>query len=140
MSTVIMILIVTIAMSLLFTFFVGYASDFQQGQGSAGLELIEVEDVWFMKSPASCINVSMYNYGEVDVNITSVYLDDLPYHLYKYEGSLMTEISSVFVPSGGHADGVLVQVNWVHQENYHVKFVSERGASFEGVYWSPMES
>ncbi len=79
-STILMILIVTIAMSVLFSYTVGYSSSFQQGRGSSRLEMIEFEDVWFRsqtQTAAEHIIISIYNYGDLNVTIVNAYMDGL---------------------------------------------------------------
>ncbi len=46
-ATVLMILIVMAGMTILFAFIGAYAQSFQAGSGSAVLESLTVEDVWF---------------------------------------------------------------------------------------------
>ena len=130
-STILLILIVTIAMSTLFTFVVGYSSGFQQGLGSARLEMIEVEDVWFKpETPGKTefIIISRYNYGELNVTVVSVYMNGLPVSL---------EYRRVVVPPEGHVDLSTVDPKWDPFVRYHIRLVSERGSDFDVNWVSP---
>src|SRR3989304_638216 len=121
-SAVLMILVVMIGMSLLFAFFVNYARDFQTGSGSAVLESMVIEDVWFIGSTANA-NVTVYNVGKVDFNITSVYIDD------KLAVSLNLEIKTE------QHEMVTVPWDFEHGHSYSFKIVTTRGTAFEGEYW-----
>jgi flagellin-like protein len=129
-SNILLILIIVLGMSFAFAYLTGYVSDFQQGQGSAIMELIVVEDVWFRS--ATHINITLYNYGQVDVTVVSVYLDGLQ------------------VDFTGDSDGVLtlsleehgyLQVHptqpLAKSTSYNIKVVTERGSAFEGKYTAP---
>ena len=74
-SAVIMILVVMIGMSALFSFFVSYSKDYQIGSGSAVFEVVTVEDLWFKDS--NTVELWLLNYGKVDVKITDVYVNDV---------------------------------------------------------------
>ena len=119
-SAVIMILVVMIGMSALFVFFVTYARDFQMGSGSAVLESMTVEDVWFKNSTS--VELWVYNFGKVNVTITDVYVDsnsvakpDLTVAVGEHE---KIDVTSSFDP------GV----------SYRFKIVTARGTYFEGTY------
>jgi flagellin-like protein len=129
-SNILLILIIVLGMSFAFAYLTGYVSDFQQGQGSAIMELIVVEDVWFRST--THINITLYNYGQVDVTVGSVYLDGLQ------------------VDFTGDSDGVLTlsleEHGCVHvyptqplakSTSYKIKVVTERGSAFEGQYTTP---
>jgi flagellin-like protein len=74
LAAVLMILVVMTGMSLLFAFFVNYTADFQRKTGSAVLESITVEDVWFKS--ATHLEIWVYNFGKVSLNVTSLYIDN----------------------------------------------------------------
>jgi flagellin-like protein len=117
-SAVLMILVVMIGMSLLFAFFVNYTRDFQTGSGSAVLESMTIEDVWF-KSPSE-VEVWVYNVGKVNFTITSVYVDD------QFAGSFNLEVSP-----GKHGN---LTINFAFDSSPHFKIVTARGSAFEGEY------
>jgi flagellin-like protein len=116
-STVLMILVVMVGMSLLFAFFVNYTRDYQTGSGSAVLESMVIEDVWF----TSPTQVWVYNVGKVSLTITSVYVDD---HL---AGSPNIEIKT-----GQHE---MITVGSAYS-GCTIKIVTARGSTFEGTYYS----
>jgi FlaG/FlaF family flagellin (archaellin) len=124
LSTILLILIVAIGMSVAFGFFVNYVSDYQAGRGASVLELISIEDVWF-KADRATIDVWLYNYGKVEVKISTLYID----------GHSVT-LNNVNVPIGAHKD-LSVQTVWDYDVVYHLKFVTERGTVFEGNFASP---
>lgn len=132
LSTVLAILIVTLAMSAIFSYFVGYVTNFQQGRGSARQEMIEIEDIWFKPGPTKYIIISIYNYGELDVKIVSVYIN----------GLLVTAEDSnhqwpIMVHPKGLAEIRVVNFNWKPYIRYEFKIVSERGSSFGAESFPP---
>lgn len=130
-STILLILVVTIAMSTLFTYIVGYSSSFQQGRGSAGLEMIEVEDVWFkpqIQTKAEHIIISLYNYGDLNVTILTSYMNGLQIDM---------EQPRVTIPPGTHIDVSTINTNWNPYVRYHLRLVSERGSNFDADWVSP---
>ena len=79
-ATVLMILVVMIGMTILFAFVNVYASNFQAGSGSAVLESMTIEDVWFQnptQNPPNSIPVQLwiYNVGQTEFKIPTVYVD-----------------------------------------------------------------
>jgi flagellin-like protein len=125
-SAVIMILVVMIGMSALFAFFVNYSEDFQSGSGSAVLEAMTVEDLWF--KDGSTVEVWVYNYGKVDLKLSSIYVNDNPAADFTVTGA-----TDRIVVVGGHAQ-IIVTSSFVEDDSYSFKIVTERGTSFEGVY------
>jgi flagellin-like protein len=131
-TTVTLILVVVLGMSTLFAFFIEYVKDFQLGQGSSILELIEVEDVWFKDN--HLINITVFNLGKVDVKITSIYIDGEP---------------AVFSDSGNNDSYIEIRVGELssigaqppnpitNSTKYNFKLVTERGSLFESEYTSP---
>jgi flagellin-like protein len=145
LSSVLMILIVVIGMSLLFAFFVNYATDFQRGSGSSVLELIVVEDACFKNStssPSPSIELNVYNVGKVDSNITSIYVNDIrtpdPQVNSVYFHGKPVPGSPKIIPANGHANvTVPYPQGWKSHLVYDIKIVTARGSSFEGSYVSP---
>ena len=126
-SAVIMILVATIGMTILFAFFVNYARDFQVGSGSAVLESVVIEDVWFQDS--NTIQIWVYNAGKVSFNVTSVFIDDFRAEISFTDGIVKVgDHGRLFVkplPSMSPGD-----------ELYVMKFVTARGSAVEGsFYW-----
>jgi flagellin-like protein len=120
-STVLMILVVIIGMSLLFAFFVNYTRDFQTGSGSAVLESMTIEDVWFKGSTAE---VWIYNVGKVNFTITSVYVNDQ---------NTGFDPSSLEIAPGQHGN---ITIASAYSGNCTIKIVTARGSAFEGRYYS----
>jgi hypothetical protein len=125
-----MILIVVVGMSIAFAYFTDYVKNFQIGQGSSIMELIEVEDVWFKDQ--STISVTLYNYGPVSINIANLYINDRIVDFTNYNGLS----NNAEIPIGEHG---VVFVDYALNENtfYHFRIVSDRGSIFEGRYLSP---
>jgi hypothetical protein len=109
-------------MSVAFGYFVNFVRDYQTGRGGSVMELVSIEDVWF-KADNGTIDISLINYGKVDVNITSVYMDSQPVNF----------ASSGSIPVGEHGT-VTLNTGWMSGESYHFKLISERGSVFEGEY------
>ena len=117
-STVLMILVVMVGMSLLFAFFVSYARDFQTGSGSAVLESMTIEDVWFKGSNEAQIWV--YNVGKVDFYITSVYFNDQ-----------FVVNPNIEIKAGEHG---MIPIDFPYILPCTIKIVTARGSAFEGSY------
>jgi flagellin-like protein len=133
-SAVIMILIATIGMSVLFAFFVNYARDFQEGSGSAVLESMVIEDVWFKSS--SNIEIWVYNIGKVNFTISNVYINGFKVTIEEITGtsgtvevegheSLTVNPTMSGLPLMFEGDNV----------RYVLKLVTTRGSSIEGSYY-----
>ena len=117
LSTVLMILVVMVGMSLLFAFFVNYTRDFQTGSGSAVLESMTVEDVWFTNPNGP--QVWVYNVGKVSLTITSVYVDDQ-----------LDSSPNIEIKTGQHQP---ITVGSAYS-GCTIKIVTARGSAFEGSY------
>ena len=117
LSTVLMILVVITGMSLLFAFFVNYTRDFQTGSGSAVLESMTVEDVWFTNPNGP--QVWVYNVGKVSLTITSVYVDDQ-----------LDSSPNIEIKTGQHQP---ITVGSAYS-GCTIKIVTARGSAFEGSY------
>ncbi len=74
-STILMIMVVMVGMSLLFGALIVYSDSFQKGSGSAVLESITVEDVYFKSSSTNYVELTLFNTGKVDLKVTNVYID-----------------------------------------------------------------
>ena len=130
-STVLMILMVTIGMSLVFAYFVGFSRDFQLGPGSAVAELIEVEDVWFHDNK---ITINLYSYGKVDsVNVNTLYINDV--RVQDFTNVQLIKSSS---PLSQHGE-VTVADPFPDASGlpYRFRLVTKRGSVFETEYLKP---
>ena len=131
-TTVTLILVVVLGMSTLFAFFIEYVKDFQLGQGSSILELIEIEDVWFKDN--HLINITIFNFGKVDVKITAIYIDGEPAVFFDNENNT----SHIEIRVGKLSSiGVQPPNSITNSTKYNFKLVTERGSTFEGEYTSP---
>ena len=125
LGTVILVLIVVLGMSMVFAFFVDYVSDYQRGRGSSVMELLEIEDVYFKGS--SSIEVWLYNYGKIEVEIDTIYFDGLLVFDPDY---------SVEIRPDEHVK-VIVSSDWVPDLYYVFRIVTKRGSAVEREYRSP---
>jgi hypothetical protein len=121
LSTVLMVLVVMVGMSLLFAYIAFYSQNFHEGSGSAVLESITVEDVYF--TSANNANVTIYNTGKVDFVITSVYIDSVG-----ASTSLNLEVKQ------GQHEVLEVPGSFSHSQSYVFKLVTQRGTILEGTY------
>ncbi|MEE8323808.1 MAG: hypothetical protein V3R57_09330, partial [Candidatus Bathyarchaeia archaeon] len=71
-----MLLVIIIASSVAFSYVANYVGDYQSGRGAVLLQRLLFEDVWFKDNQ---IIITIYNYGKVSGNVTSVFID---YRLY----------------------------------------------------------
>jgi flagellin-like protein len=135
-STVIMILVVTIGMSIVFAYFVGFSRDFQLGPGSAVAELIEVEDVWFHYNQTTArweITITLYSYGKVDsVNVNTLYINDE--QVQDFNVQLIKSNS----PLSQHGKVTVDDPDqYTHGLWYNFRLVTQRGSVFETAYLKP---
>lgn len=123
-STVLMIMVVMIGMSLLFAYLVVYSDNFRAGSGSAVLESITVEDVYFINN--NQVNVTVFNTGKVDFVISSVYIDSLASSTSLNVEVKQGEHLTFQIPpaSGSFSSGT----------TYNFKLVTQRGTTLEGTY------
>jgi hypothetical protein len=125
-----MLLMVVIGMSITFAYFTIYVSDFQVGRGSAPMELIEIEDVWFTDNQT--IRITLYNYGRVDIRITSLFIDDILTEFNTGNGFNNT------LTLGVHThEEIFIPYTLTPNTSYQVKLVTHRGTAFSGKYISP---
>ena len=146
-----LILIVVMGMGLVFGFFVDYVGDYQRGSGSSVMELVEIEDVYFVED--NRVEVWLYNYGKIEFKVSTVYvnglllnmtedfvfanqssLDDLQVYLHVDENGFAE------VPPNVHAKfNVTLSQSWVFDTSYVFRFVTERGSAMEREYFSPIK-
>jgi len=129
LSTVILVLIVVIGMSFIFAFFVDYVRDYQQGRGSSVMELLEIEDVYFVAN--NTVEVWLYNYGEIDLEIDAVYVNGLSMNAT----TLYTDW--ILDPYDHEKFIVTLVYDWEPNSSYYFKFVTVRGSSVERSYYAP---
>lgn len=129
LSTVILVLIVVIGMSFIFAFFVDYVRDYQEGRGSSVMELLEIEDVHFFANDS--VEIWLYNYGEIDLEIDAVYVNGLSMNTT----TLYTDW--ILNPYQHKQFIVSFPYDWVSDFSYSFKFVTVRGSSVERSYYAP---
>jgi flagellin-like protein len=132
LSTVILVLIVVLGMSVVFAFFVDYVSDYQRGRGSSVMELVEIEDVYFKRlGEVDYVDVWLYNYGEIEVEVDAVYVDGLKMNISRFDDdfSLGLYEHKMF--------NVTLSGGWVSGGSYVFRFVTARGSAVEREYHSP---
>lgn len=146
LGTVILVLIVVIGMSAVFSFFVGYVSDYQSGRGSAVMELLEIEDVFFDSDDTGSVDVWLYNYGEIEVELDSVFVNGWPVDFVFYPASArelgdFDGNGAVDILTFSHAKYRLsLVVDWDDEDAkpVHVlRFVTKRGTIVEREYFTP---
>jgi flagellin-like protein len=128
-STVILVLIVVVGMSAVFTFFVDYVSDYQAGRGSSVMELLEIEDVRFVGNDS--MEVWLFNYGELDLKLDSVYVNRLNATLNYYSGDWSLN------PNQHKKFTVTLYDVWLPDGSYILRFITERGTAVEREYTAP---
>jgi flagellin-like protein len=144
-STVLLVLIVVIGMSAVFSFFVGYVSDYQSGRGSSVMELLEIEDVFFDSDDTSSVDVWLYNYGEIEVELDAVFVNGWPVNFTFYPASArelgdFDGNGAVDLLTFSHAKYRLsLQENWDADAKlvYVLRFVTKRGTIVEREYFEP---
>jgi flagellin-like protein len=130
-TTVLLILLVVWGMSFAFAYFINYVRDYQTGRGSAVLELICIEDVWFRDVNATApIEVWLYNYGDIAVTVTDLYVNGQP---LPFNGS----DDALTIPVGGHGKLTTTPFFVFSTTSYHFRAVTQRGSFTEGEYVSP---
>jgi len=121
-------------MSFTFAYLTGYVTDFQLGQGSAIMELIEYEDVWFRSIVQSLdrIDVTLYNYGKADVKVLSVYLDGL-------QANFTNTYNDVFLTLAikEHGSIRIYPPQSLDKDTVKIRIVTERGSAFDGQFTIP---
>lgn len=130
-GTILMILVVMVGMSVLFSALIVYSDNFQSGRGSSVLEDITVEDVFFNPPEhPGAVQLTIYNTGKVELTITNVYVD----------GRMVSISPEKFtLAQGAHEDknrNVLIVTGMTFEigKAYNFKIVTDRGTGFEGTY------
>ena len=133
-ATIILIMIVSIAGTLLFAYSSNYIQDLndqyqRNNQITIGTaqERFTVTTVWW-SGLDDFLNITVYNYGQNDIQITDVYVDGVQVSTYSFgrDTLILTEklLQIGFTSPVAIVDGV----------EYRITIVSKRGVS-EIVYW-----
>jgi hypothetical protein len=73
------------------------------------------------------VEIWLYNYGKIDLKITSVYVN-----------GLLVDFGPVEIAVGEHGRlTAYLASKWTSGTTYHVKLITERGSTFEGEHVSP---
>jgi flagellin-like protein len=132
-ATILMILIVMAGMTILFAFIGVYAQSFQAGSGSAVLESIAIEDVWFKSDIGDhYLYIWVYNTGKVDFTIDSIYVNSAPVTPTLYDSNHNPIEQTTPITIGSHIQ--IKVTSWAAGSTYIVKIVTSRGSGFEGTY------
>lgn len=105
------------------------------------MELVEIEDVYFVGSDS--VEVWLYNYGEIEVEVDAVYVNGLSVAnvsflnvssvpLYDSDVDGAVEV----IPSAHAKFNVTLVSDWVSDESYVFRFVTKRGSAVEREYFS----
>ncbi len=133
-SNILMLALVVMLMTMLFSYTVDFARNYQMKQGSARLESLVIEDIWFRDGPSRNITVTLYNNGELNVVIDSVYVNDTLCKNVEFNPSNQTvtvKNHGTLVIKDSHA------VDWGSGCPVRIKVVTERFYSIEGEYVAP---
>ncbi|MGA3290348.1 MAG: hypothetical protein ABSD42_08935 [Candidatus Bathyarchaeia archaeon] len=143
-STILMIVVVMVGMTILFTYVAVYAQNYQTGTGSSILESMTIEDVWIQGTPGAqnMVQLTVYNTGtatnlgtNVDLTVAAIYVNDT---------ALTTNSSSnninfnELIGAGDH-----VPINCYYSAGFQIghtydfKIVTMRGSNFEVQYTDP---
>jgi archaeal type IV pilus assembly protein PilA len=132
-ATVLMIMVTMAGMTILFGFVISYSDAYKAGAGSSVMELLTVEDIWI--KPGLEVQLSIYNAGKVDSEITSVYVNGLG--TTKIFGSGDFNLAEK-VAVGEHTS---FKVYWTIPMNpsssYTFTIATKMGSTFEVIYTAP---
>lgn len=144
MADILILSIIVTLMSVVWAFTLTYTVNYQAGQGGAILERLTIEDVWFYdstlpKDKNNKLNVTVYNYGKLPINISIIFLDGRPCTFTLYDALTgRTKLSEINVGSSGrlHIE-IPVDIQAGNYTVYNIKIFTKRGYSYEGNYMSP---
>jgi len=132
-ASVLMIVVAIIGMSFLFAFAVNYATDYQLGRGSAVLESMVIENVYW--DGVSTADIWVYNVGKVDLDIANVYVNDRIASITEIDDILVYEQTLVEVPVGEHVKMRVTSDSFIVGANVQLyKLATARGSIVEGRY------
>ncbi|MHA1543132.1 MAG: hypothetical protein ACTSQH_09165 [Candidatus Hodarchaeales archaeon] len=153
LSDVLLILVTVLGMTALFAFTTGYFANFQEKQGSAIMEGLVQEDYWFSdnidfpeKAPGIILNY--YNYGKIELTITSLHYNNKPVDIYTLINHIgdpadidnivdgVLQVASIEIPQGQHVSIILKEKMTSGDESTLIIF-TERTSVFEFWIWRP---
>lgn len=121
-SNVLMLAVVVGMATLVMAFVNLYVVNYQRGHGGALEERLLIEDVWFKDGT---LDVTIYNYGRIDVKVVTVFIDGAT----SWEGEKEIRI--------GEHETLTLSHGWTAGETYVIKLLTDRGATFEGDHTAP---
>ena len=147
-ADVLLLSIIVSLMTVVWGFAISYTQSYQTGQGASLLERILIEDVdcYTTTTPSNypysgnVINVTIYNYGQIAVQIHIVFLNSTPPASVNINHvSMATFISNgQSIAIGAHATiTIYLSSNWDEYSTQDIKLVTARGYTVEGVYAAP---
>lgn len=124
-SDLLMLAIIVIALTGALTFIAGYIANYQAGRGSALMERLLIEDV-AVSDDKKYVNVTLYNYGRVDLKVSYIYINDAPVTFTPSPLPIAVDEHKptgwLELPGGGGSG------------TYKIKIITERGYSVEGSF------
>jgi flagellin-like protein len=133
-ATVLMIMVTMAGMTLLFGFVTSYSQIYKEGVGSQVLELLTVEDVCIKSASAhNPVQITVYNAGKIDSQITSVYVNGLA--LTKTSGGSDFNLDGLKVEVGGHLTFTVYSKDLTlnPSQTYTFKIGTKSGSTFEAI-------
>ncbi len=141
-ATVLMILVTMVGMTLLFAFVTSYSETYKEGVGSQVLELLTVEDIYlspgktYANDAVGTVQISVYNAGKVDSQITSVYVNGLSASATA-SGSDFNLVGKT-VAVGEHLTFTVFRNNyWQPGQTYTFTIGTKTGSTFDVTYTAP---
>ena len=127
LSSILILLVIIIASSVAFSYVANYVGDYQSGRGAILLQRLLFEDVWFKGDQ---IIITIYNYGKVSCNITSIFIDSRQYSIADpAEGYILIRVEE--------HETIKVQFEWTSGSAHNLKLLTERGYTVERDYEAP---
>ena len=138
-STILMIMVVMVGMSVIFSYVVFYSDSYKAGIGSSVLESLTIEDVWFNYS-SSQIKVDVFNSGttanlgtNVNFQVANIYVDGVA--LTNAQGDKSSNVGTISfneitVDAGQHVEFTGQSPQILTSGLHELKVVTERGSNF----------
>ncbi len=143
-STILMIMVVMVGMTIVFSSVVFYADSYKAGSGGSILESMTLEDVWIQPAGnvlSSTVNITVYNTGTqanlgtdsgVVITVAAIYVNGTALN-NPLTGTI--NFNGIQVKAGSHVtiEGQFFNGNFVSSNTYDFKIVTERGSHFEAL-------
>jgi flagellin-like protein len=132
-AAMLMIVVAIIGMSFLFAFAVNYATDFQLGKGSAVLESMVIEYVYW-DGVSDDVDIWVYNVGKTGLKINNVFVNDVQTLITYLEDVPVAELNSPVEVGVGEHIKFSVQSDPLSEGINLFRLVTARGSAFEERY------